>query len=159
MDTTTNNSQHHIFIPSQNWRSWHQISKWKTGWNLRLATAGRALETLPAMDCLTSPEAARVAAPSMMSAGVSCLQILLALESGLGGVGCGRDSSVFRTGSWLSGLATSDLEQLQQFRDEYNTHSKSHSKLWCNCSICSSDIWFASTCIAKMVFVQVPTLV
>merc|ERR1719472_553511 len=35
-----------------------------------LATAGRALETLPAMDCLTSPEAARVAAPSMMSAGV-----------------------------------------------------------------------------------------
>ena len=89
-----NTQHHHIFMPNHNWSSWHQISQSKRRNNLRLATAGRALETLPAMDCLTSPEAARVAAPSMMSAGVSCLRFLLALESGLGGVGCGRDLSV-----------------------------------------------------------------
>ena len=56
------------------------------------------------MDCLTSPEAARVAAPSMMSAGVSCLANLLAPRSGLEGVDCGRDLSVVgpEAGSQLS---------------------------------------------------------
>ena len=97
----------------------------------------RALKTLLAMNWLTLPKAARVAAPSMMSAEVSCWQIFLALDWGLGGVGCDRE-----TGSWHSILATSGLKQL---RGEYKTRMKILTRMFSAFSSTRCHGWLANT--------------
>ena len=70
-----------------------------------------------------APKGSASSAPSMMSAGVSCLQIFLALDWGLGGVGCDRE-----TGSWHSTLATSGLKQL---RGEYKPCMEILTRMFC----------------------------